>query len=96
MLSSLHQEVHNALAAGDFETARRLSPELGQAIIRHASALPAAERGAYVRQALNRLQEHLNLARVLRAHLATQVQANSAACLYNQALGGNHSWLLDA
>jgi hypothetical protein len=33
---------------------------------------------------------------VLRAHLATQVQANSAACLYNQALGGNHSWLLDA
>ena len=96
MLSSLHQEVHNALAAGDFETARRLSPELGQAIIRHASALAPTDRAPYVRQALNRLQEHLNLARVLRAHLATQVQANSAACLYHQALGGSHSWLFDA
>ncbi len=96
MLTSLHQEVHNALAAGDFETARRLSHELGQAIIRHASALAPADRAAYVRQALNRLQEHLNLARVLRAHLATQVQANAAACLYNQASGRGNSWHYDA
>jgi hypothetical protein len=96
MLSSLHQEVHNALAAGDFETARRLSRELGQAIIRQASALAPADRADYVRHALNRLQEHLSFARVLRAHLASQVKANSAVCLYHQASDPGNSWHFDA
>jgi hypothetical protein len=95
-VDSLHEAVHRALAAGDFTTARQLSLELGQAIVRQASTLRPADRAAYVRQGLNRLQEHLSLARVLRAHLASQVQANSAACLYSQALGGNHSWLFEA
>jgi len=93
---SLNEAVHQALLAGDFDAARNLSRALGQAIIRQASALAPTDSAVYVRQGLNRLQEHLNLARVLRAHLATQVQANSAACLYTQALGGNHSWLFDA
>jgi len=93
---SLNEAVHQALLAGDFDAARNLSRALGQAIIRQASALAPADSAVYVRQGLNRLQEHLNLARVLRAHLATQVQANSAACLYTLALGGNHSWLFDA
>ena len=93
---SLHEAVHKALLAGDFDSARQLGTQLGQAIIRQASALAPADRAVYVRQGLSRLQEHLNFARVLRAHLATQVQANSAACLYHQALDGSHSWLFDA
>jgi hypothetical protein len=93
---SLHEAVHKALLAGDFETARQQSTELGRAIIRQASTLAASDRAVYVRQGLNRLQEHLSFARVLRAHLASQVQANSAVCLYHQASGGSHSWRFDA
>ena len=96
LLSPLHQEVHNALAAGDFETANRLSRELGQAIIRQGLALGPAERAAYVRQALNRLQEHLSFARVLRAHLASEVRANSAVCFYHQDPARGNSWHFDA
>jgi len=96
MLSSLHQQVHNALAAGDFETARHLSRELGQAIIRQASALAPADRAACVRDGLSRLQEHLSLARVIRAHLASQVKANSAVCLYHPTSERGNSWHFDA
>jgi len=93
---SLHQAVHQALLAGDFDSARQLGTQLGQAIIRQASAAAPADRAAYARDGLNRLLEHLNLARVLRAHLASQVQANSAVCLYHQAPPGNHCWRFDA
>jgi hypothetical protein len=93
---SLHEAVHKALLASDFDTARHLSAKLGQAIIRQASVMPPAERADYVRQGLSRLQEHLSLARVLRAHLATQVQANSAVCLYHQASDRGNAWRFDA
>jgi hypothetical protein len=96
MLKSLHEAVHKALAAGDFETARRLSRELGQAIKREASAAAPADRAALVQQGLSRLQEHLSLARVLRAHIATHLKANAAACLYQPASPSAHSWKLDA
>ncbi len=96
LLSPLHQEVHNALRLAISKPPDHLGRELGQAIIRHGSALGPADRAAYVRQALNRLQEHLSFARVLRAHLASQVRANSAVCLYHQDPARGNSWHFDA
>jgi hypothetical protein len=89
---SLDAEVHRALAAGDFETARQLSRALGQAIMREASATPQSDRAALVQRRLSRLREHLSLARVLRAHIASHLQANAAAYLYRAISTSAHSW----
>ncbi len=92
----LHEAVHQALLAGDFDSVRQLSVTLGQAIIRQAYTLDRGDQAAYVRQSLNRLQEHLSFARVLRAHLASQAQANTAVFLYHQASDrAGNSWRFD-
>ena len=93
---SLHEAVHRALLAGHFESVRQLSIALGQAIIREASAATPAARTALVQGRLSRLQEHLSLARVLRAHLANELQMNTAVCLYQPAAGCGHSWNFEA
>jgi hypothetical protein len=92
----LNEELHRALSARDFETVRKLSRALGQEIIRQASAAPPQDRAALVQQGLSRLQEHLSLARVLRAHLAAQLQTSTAVCLYLENSGRSHSWHFDA
>jgi hypothetical protein len=92
----LHEALQRALTAGDFETARQLSDALGQAIIRQASAATPPNRARIVQQGLGRLQEHLSLARVLRAHLAAQLQVNTAVHVYQPVSACAHSWHFEA
>ena len=92
----LNAAVSQALQAGDFEAAQRLSIDLGVAIRLELAAASPAEKPALFKQQIGHFQEHLNLARVLRAHVATQLQANAAACLYQPESGTNHCWRFDA
>lgn len=89
---SIHEAIQKSLSAGDFDTVRHLSTELGQAIIRKAEATAPAERKAVVQKELSRLREHLSLARVLRAHVANQLEANTTSSLYLQSSAKGHSW----
>ena len=93
---TLDEAVSKALHVGDFEAARRLSVELGTAIRLELVAASSADRVLLFEQRIRRFQEHLSLARVLRAHVATQLQANAAACLYQPESGSNHCWRFDA
>jgi hypothetical protein len=93
---SLHQAIQQSLNAGDFERVSELSSALGDAIIREAQAIGPSERSAVVRKGLNRLRDHLSLARVLRAHVATKLQDNTTISLYQQCAGRSHSWRFDA
>jgi hypothetical protein len=90
-----HESISRALKAGDFDTVRQLSSKLGQAIIREANNAPEPERRALVDRSLNRLREHLSLARVLRAHISSQLQKNKAASLYQESPSGSHRWRFD-
>ena len=94
---ALNDAVSHALQAGDFEEAQRLSVELGTAIRLELAAAGPSERVALFKQRISRFQEHLSLARVLRAHVASQVQGNAAACLYHTESGGggDHCWRFD-
>lgn len=92
----LNEAVSQALQAGDFEAAERLSIDLGAAIRLELAAASPAEKLALFNQRIGRFQEHLNLARVLRAHVSSQLQANAAACLYQPESGTNHCWRFDA
>ncbi len=91
----LHEDLQRALIARDFETARKLSRALGQAIICQASAAALCDRAILIQQGLSRLGEHLNLARVQRSHLAAQLQTTTAVCFYTENSGRGHSWRFD-
>ena len=93
---SLHEAIQQALNAGDFDRTRELSSALGQAIIREAQAATPAARTAMVETSLNRLREHISMARVLRAHVASQLQDNTASSLYLESNRRGHSWRFDA
>lgn len=93
---SLHTAVQKALNAGNFDAVRQLSDALGHAIICEAQAAASDERQGIVEKGLNRLGEHISLARVLRSHVASRLQANTTISLYQQASGHRHSWRFDA
>jgi hypothetical protein len=95
--NSLHEALRRALTAGDFDKARVLGEQLGQAIIRRASAAEPSARNAIAREGSARIKEHLSLARVMRAHLSSQLQNNTAAFLYQaDSSAHDHSWRFSA
>jgi hypothetical protein len=94
--ASLHEALRQALKAGDFDAARQLSDALGFAIVRELeAALPTAVPSLFG-QRIALLEENLSLARVLRAHLASQLQINTAVVLYQPAASCASSWGFDA
>jgi len=92
----LHEALRQALKAGDLDAAQQLGDTLGSAIARELAAAPSAVLPALFEQRIAMLQDNLSLARVLRAHLANQLQINTAVCVYQPALGGASSWGFDA
>ena len=95
-IESLHSAIHRSLREGDFDGAGRLSVELGQAIIKNAPAPASADGARFLEENLGRLQEHLSLARILRAHLASQLQTNTAVFLYQNEADSKHCWRYEA
>jgi hypothetical protein len=93
---ALNEAVSRALQTGDFGEAQRLSADLAAAIRLELAAASAADRIVLFKQRIGRFQEHLSLARVLRAHVVTQLQSNTAACLYQPDSGLAHCWRFDA
>jgi len=82
------EQLTHALAAGDFEAAERLAIAVGD------NAL-AAGNAAMLRQAFDTLNDCLHLTRVLRAHLAEQVRANSLAVEYQPATEEARRWQIE-
>jgi hypothetical protein len=82
-----------ALEAGDFEAAERIAIEYGKSV---AARIRAGGDIAVLREALDTLNDRLHLARVLRAHLAAQVCANSLAVEYQPAASENRHWQFEA
>jgi len=72
------EQLTRALEAGDFETAERLAIEYG------ASVIAGVQTSAVLLQALDTLNDCLHMTRVLRAHLAAEVRANSPAVEYQR------------
>ena len=83
------EQLTRALAVGDFEAAERLATAYGDSAI-------AAGNTVALRQARDTLNDCLHLTRVLRAHLAEQVRANSLAVEYQPATEENRRWRFEA
>jgi hypothetical protein len=82
-----------ALEAADFEMAERIAVEYGDSV---AAEIRAGGNIAVLRQALDTFNDSLHLTRVLRAHLAAQVRANSLAVEYQPAASENRHWQFEA
>jgi hypothetical protein len=87
------EQLTRALEAGDFEMAERIAIEYGNSI---AAEIRAGGDIAVARQALDTFNDSLHLTRVLRAHLAAQVHANSRAVEYQPAASENRHWQFEA
>jgi hypothetical protein len=87
------EQLMRALEAGDFELAERIAIEYGNSI---AAEVRADGDIAVVRQALDTFNDSLHLTRVLRAHLAAQVHANSPAVEYQPAASEGRHWQFEA
>ena len=81
---------------GDFDRANQLADEYGRMMASALRAAPLAARLAIYEQALATLNENLHLARVLRAHLATRLRANSGLFLYQRSESERHIWQMQA
>lgn len=87
------EQLTRALEAGDFETAQRIAIEYGDTVL---AEMQAGEDTAVLRQALDTLNDCLHLTRVLRAHLAAHVRANSPAIEYQAAAPEDRHWQFEA
>jgi len=80
---SSSEELKNALLNRDFERAQSLISAWGEEISWSVKAASGpAERYRILEDARSFLEQHLYLARVVRAHIATELKANSASFLY--------------
>lgn len=87
------QDLAAAIKTGDFAAAQPAIADYSRQV--HAAldaASGPAAREAVFRQSIETLNQHLSLARVLRAHLAAQIQGNAGTCLYEQAQADRHCW----
>lgn len=91
------QALAQALQCSDFAAAERCAEEYGGSVRAELNVTTGWERRAAIyREAIETLQNHLYLARVLRAHLAAQVQGNTGSCLYAAPAADRHCWQFDA
>jgi hypothetical protein len=92
-----NQALASAIKTGDFEAVHPLAAAYGQSVIAELrNALTPENREAIARPALEFLNDQLHLVRVLRAHLASQLRANSATYLYQPAEPDKHRWRFEA
>jgi hypothetical protein len=91
----LQARLQEALQAGDFAAAWRWSESLGSAIVEELRGTPMAKRAALQQQRVGLIQESLSLARVLRAHIASQLQINTAVFVYQEQPNARHCWRFD-
>jgi len=76
-------QLRNALINRDFDQVQSLIGEWRKSILSALTTAPsAAERCMILDDARAFGEEHLYLARVVRAHIATELQANSASFVY--------------
>ena len=77
------QALAQALKEGDFAAAGAAAGDYRISMQADFAAAETPERRATIcAEAIETLQNHLHLARVLRAHLAAQMAANAGSCLY--------------
>ena len=79
--------------AGDFDSARSLALQIGsRAQHRLRAAQDAKLRTSICNSAVAQLNDALSLARVLRAHIASQLEDNSARLRYQTESPDRHRW----
>ncbi len=96
MLDELAGELQNAIASGNFQAAQQLAEKYGKNVqMQIQSAADARDRERIWSDALQVLQHHLVLTRIVRSHIAARLQTAAGQVAYHPALRDRHTWRLD-
>ena len=88
--------LENAIAAGNFEAAQPMIHEYGKSVFaRYSSASTLDQRAAILDEALGFLNDRLCLARVMRSHLAAQLERVSTASRYGESQRSIATWQME-
>lgn len=85
----------SAIQSGDFEAAQPLIAEYGSAMQAKLRSAASEERQLIFDRALETLNEHLRLARLMRSHMHLRLLQLSGESLYNPHGQPLHTWRFD-
>jgi hypothetical protein len=96
MAETVAEQLKHAIESGDFDTANVLVKQYGRAVSQefHECATPEGKK-AVVDQALAFLHDRLHLARVVRAHIASRLQAATGSSCYQSSTARYSTWRVD-
>jgi hypothetical protein len=90
-------ELTAALKRKDFETAAGIARAIGKQALLDLETAPTAKARAEIYQnSIAIVNDALYLARVLRAHIASELHANSVSFLYADTDLEQHHWRIQA
>lgn len=90
------ETLHGLLETGQFDSALSVIEDYGSSLIEAAANAPTpAERAAVLQAAADNLREHLHLARIMRAHIYTQLTVTQRVASYQNAPQLESSWNLE-
>ena len=94
--NELAERLRHAIETGSFERATSLAQSYGDLIkTRLRAAKTPAEREAIASEASAFLQDRLHLARVMRSHIATEIDAAVRLASYSNTHHSENTWRLD-
>jgi hypothetical protein len=86
------ERLRRAIESGDFQSAPALAEEYVETVRREIEITPARERAALAEQACSFLEDRLHLARVMRAHIASELRVASGVASYQNAGPAGNTW----
>ena len=93
----MDEELRIAILNRDFERAQSIIAERTKAIASEVKAATGAvQRRRILEEAVDRAEQDLCLARVIRAHIASELKANSASFLYAESELEQPRWRVSA
>lgn len=94
--TDLIAQLSSAIQSGDFDAAQPLIADYGSTIRAELHSAPPEERQRIFDQALETLNEHLRLARLMRSHMHLRLRQLSGESLYSSQHQPTHTWGVDA
>jgi len=91
----LDSKLTEAIEAGDFDAVQALAEEYGATLRAEVLAAPANERPVLARKAVEKLNGHLQFARVVRSHICAHLNAVTREALYHPAGKREHTWQVE-
>ena len=91
-MADLNERLTATIEAGSFESAPQLVEQLGAALQLRLQTAPPSDLVPTFEAALGQLRAQLELAQVVRSHLASYLTSVLSESLYSATVSEQHTW----